>query len=66
MSSATDSKAHKAKKKKKKNKHKHKHKHKHDRADKDPLGRIREGSFNSSENSPSVTQTNLSSPEFEI
>lgn len=66
MSSATDSKAHKAKKKKKKNKHKHKHKHKHDRADKDPLGRIREGSFNSSENSPSVTQTTLSSPEFEI
>lgn len=66
MSSATDSKAHKAKKKKKKNKHKHKHKHKHDRPDKDPLGRIREGSFNSSENSPSVTQTTLSSPEFEI
>eukprot|EP00105_Crassostrea_gigas_P034297 XP_019918445.1 PREDICTED: transcription initiation factor TFIID subunit 2 isoform X2 [Crassostrea gigas] len=31
MSSATDSKAHKAKKKKKKNKYKHKHKHKHDR-----------------------------------
>ncbi|XP_078318589.1 transcription initiation factor TFIID subunit 2-like isoform X3 [Crassostrea virginica] len=66
MSSVTDSKAHKAKKKKKKNKHKHKHKHKHERPEKDLLERIREGSMYSSENSPSVTQTNLSSPEFEI
>ncbi|XP_062579980.1 transcription initiation factor TFIID subunit 2-like [Saccostrea cucullata] len=67
LSSATDSKAHKAKKKKKKNKHKHKHKHKHDRPDKDPLERIREGSQNnSSENSPSVQHSTLSSPEYEI
>lgn len=66
LSSATDSKAHKAKKKKKKNKHKHKHKHKHERSDKDPLGKIREGSLNSSENSPNLIQTTLSSPELEI
>ena len=69
---------HKAKKKKKKNKHKHKHKHRHDRPEKDDKSKPERSHLSglvldlplssdaSNANSPQVTHSQPSSPEFEV